>query len=156
MCGPGLTVFGGSLSARLLGAAVLGFFWQQIAFVGHDIGHNSITHRRSVDYMLGAVNVALFGVSMGWWKRSHNTHHVVCNSVENDPDIQHLPVLAVTPSIFKGFVSTYHAKGFAPLVLDPIAHFIVRCLSLSLSLSLSVCVCVCLCVCVCVCVCVCA
>ncbi len=121
----GLTVLGGSLGARMLGAVALGFFWQQIAFVGHDIGHNSITHKRSVDYMLGAVNVALFGVSMGWWKRSHNTHHVVCNSVENDPDIQHLPVLAVTPSIFKGFVSTYHAKAFAPLVLDPIAHFIV-------------------------------
>ena len=26
--------------------------------------------------MLGAVNVAVMGVSMGWWKRSHNTHHV--------------------------------------------------------------------------------
>ena len=119
------TVWGGGVGVRTLGAVLLGLFWQQLAFVGHDIGHNSITHRRNVDYMLGAGNVALFGVSMGWWKRSHNTHHVVCNSVENDPDIQHLPVLAVTPSIFKGVMSTYHAKAFSPLVLDPIAHFII-------------------------------
>ena len=81
--------------------------------------------KRGVDSLLGAAHVALFGVSMAWWKRSHNTHHVVCNSVENDPDIQHLPVLAVSPAIFEGFASTYHAKAFAPLVLDPIAHFIV-------------------------------
>jgi len=32
------------------------------------------------------------GISLAWWKRSHNVHHVVCNSIENDPDIQHLPV----------------------------------------------------------------
>ncbi|KAH8093631.1 hypothetical protein JL720_4778 [Aureococcus anophagefferens] len=121
----GLTVAGGGAGPRLLGAAVLGFFWQQLAFLGHDIGHNSITHKRGVDSLLGAAHVALFGVSMAWWKRSHNTHHVVCNSVENDPDIQHLPVLAVSPAIFEGFASTYHAKAFAPLVLDPIAHFIV-------------------------------
>ena len=34
-------------------------------------------------------------------------------------------MLAVSPAIFEGFASTYHAKAFAPLVLDPIAHFIV-------------------------------
>lgn len=120
-----LTTQGGGAAMRLLGAVVLGGFWQQTAFVGHDIGHNSITHNRATDYLLGTVNVALFGVSMGWWKRSHNTHHVICNSVEHDPDIQHLPVLAVTPSIFKGVISTYHNKAFVPLVLDPIAHFII-------------------------------
>ena len=78
-------VTGISMSTRILGSVILGCFWQQLAFVGHDIGHNSVTHERSVDYLLGAVNVALFGVSMGWWKRSHNTHHVVTNSVEHDP-----------------------------------------------------------------------
>ena len=119
------TVLGGSPAYRMLGAVVLGCFWQQLAFVGHDIGHNSVTHKRSVDYALGAANVSLFGVSMGWWKRSHNTHHVVTNSVEHDPDIQHLPVLAVTPSFFKGFYSTYHDKVFEPLLLNPIARFII-------------------------------
>ena len=29
------------------------------------------------------------------WKSDHNTHHVVCNAVEHDPNIQHMPMLAV-------------------------------------------------------------
>jgi fatty acid desaturase/predicted heme/steroid binding protein len=119
------TAWGQSTSARMAGAVVLGLFWQQLAFVGHDIGHNSVTHNRAIDYVLGAANVAFFGVSMGWWKKSHNTHHVVTNSVEHDPDIQHLPVLAVSPSIFKGFFSTYHKKVFCPLLLDPVARFVI-------------------------------
>jgi fatty acid desaturase len=52
-------------------------------------------------------------LSLGWWKRSHNTHHVVCNSVENDPDIQHLPVFAVAAKCFDWpFLSSYHNKTF--------------------------------------------
>ena len=47
-----------------LGAVGRGGFWQQTACVGHDIGDNSITHNRATDYLLGAANVALFGVSL--------------------------------------------------------------------------------------------
>jgi len=51
------------------------------------------------------------GLSTCWWKRNHNTHHVTCNSVEHDPDIQHMPILAVTPKIWdKPFWSTYYDK----------------------------------------------
>ena len=32
---------------HMLGACLIGLFWQQVAFVGHDIGHNSITHNRN-------------------------------------------------------------------------------------------------------------
>lgn len=48
-----------STGMHMLGACLIGLFWQQVAFVGHDIGHNSITHNRATDYMLGAVNVAI-------------------------------------------------------------------------------------------------
>jgi fatty acid desaturase len=30
---------------------------------------------------------------------SHNVHHIVCNSIEHDPDIQHLPFFAISPAI---------------------------------------------------------
>lgn len=30
-------------------AVFMGMFWQQIAFAGHDVGHNSITHDRDTD-----------------------------------------------------------------------------------------------------------
>jgi len=62
------------------------------------------------------------GISIGWWKRSHNVHHVVCNSIENDPDIQHLPVFAIDKGIFGKFWSSYHQKW---IVTDAVARFIV-------------------------------
>merc|ERR1712129_476083 len=30
--------------SRLLGAAVMGIFWQQLAGLGHDLGHSGVTH----------------------------------------------------------------------------------------------------------------
>jgi len=62
------------------------------------------------------------GISIGWWKRSHNVHHIVCNSIDHDPDIQHLPAMAVTTGIFQGFYSSYHMKEF---VFDPVSRFLV-------------------------------
>ena len=55
---------------------------------------------------------ALMGLSVGWWKSDHNTHHVVCNAVEHDPNIQHMPMLAVTEKIFEqpSFWDSYHKK----------------------------------------------
>lgn len=34
------------------------------------------------------VGPLLTGVSTAWWKRSHNAHHVVTNSITHDPDIR--------------------------------------------------------------------
>ena len=105
-----LTLF---LEQRLLGAIVLGAFWQQLAFVGHDVGHNSLSHIRKADLFWGTLLGNLTGgISLAWWKRSHNVHHIVCNSVENDPDIQHVPLIAITQKMFKPFWSTYHQKYF--------------------------------------------
>jgi delta8-fatty-acid desaturase len=94
-----------------------------LAFVGHDLGHNSVTQNQWYDNVIG-VTLGNFagGISTGWWKRSHNVHHIVCNSVEHDPDIQHLPALSISSKIFKGFWSTYHMKAF---VFDPVARFLV-------------------------------
>ncbi|KAK8286479.1 hypothetical protein V6Z12_D08G298400 [Gossypium hirsutum] len=33
----------------------------------------------------------LAGISMGWWKWTHNAHHIACNSLDFDPDLQHMP-----------------------------------------------------------------
>ena len=42
-----------AVARSLGGGVVLGLFWQQVAFVGHDIGHNAFTHSRAVDAALG-------------------------------------------------------------------------------------------------------
>jgi len=110
-------------SLILLGGVALGFFWQQIAFVGHDIGHNSITHVRELDWWWGSFVTLFFGVSGQWWKRSHNTHHIFPNSLDWDPDIQHLPFLAIDSKLFKGIFSFYHGHRFE---FDFISSLFVR------------------------------
>eukprot|EP00539_Tryblionella_compressa_P000751 CAMPEP_0178744054 /NCGR_PEP_ID=MMETSP0744-20121128/6540_1 /TAXON_ID=913974 /ORGANISM="Nitzschia punctata, Strain CCMP561" /LENGTH=501 /DNA_ID=CAMNT_0020397111 /DNA_START=325 /DNA_END=1830 /DNA_ORIENTATION=+ len=108
-----------------LSGALLGLFWQQMAFVGHDLGHNSMTHNLQVDSFWGIiVGNLMTGVSMAWWKRSHNVHHVVTNSCDYDPDIQHLPVMAVDPTFFsQPLFSTYTNRY---LQVDELSHFLVK------------------------------
>jgi len=112
-----------SSTSHMLGAAVMGIFWQQLAGIGHDMGHSGITHNFHFDHSFCSTLVAFMGISVCWWKRNHNTHHIVCNSIEHDPDIQHLPAFAVTPEIFKKpFWSTYYNELKA---MDAVARFLV-------------------------------
>jgi fatty acid desaturase len=109
--------------AHMTGAILLASFWQQLAFSGHDVGHNAITHNRATDLFWGTLVGNTFGgISLEWWKRSHNVHHIVCNSIENDPDIQHLPVMAVDSRMLGNYWSNYHKKYFTT---DAIARFLV-------------------------------
>jgi len=112
-----------STSLILLGGGILGFFWQQVAFVGHDVGHNSVTHIRELDWWWSSIVTLFFGVSGQWWKRSHNTHHIFPNSLDWDPDIQHLPFIAIDSKLFSGVYSFYHRHRFE---FDCIASMFVR------------------------------
>jgi fatty acid desaturase/cytochrome b involved in lipid metabolism len=118
-------LFSDSPLVHALAGALLGMFWQQMAYIGHDLGHNAITHDRITDSCWGLlVGNLMTGVSVGWWKRSHNVHHIVTNSVDYDPDIQHLPVMAVDPVFLsKPIYSTYQGQY---LQLDRLAHFFVK------------------------------
>ena len=66
----------------LTSAVFLGLFWHQIMFSAHDAGHLSITNNFKVDTTIG-IFIADFccGLSMGWWKSSHNVHHLVPNHI---------------------------------------------------------------------------
>ncbi|SPO01320.1 probable delta 8-sphingolipid desaturase [Cephalotrichum gorgonifer] len=89
----------------------LGFFWHQASFCVHDAGHMGITHNFTVDTLIGMfLSNFCGGLSLGWWKWSHNVHHIVTNSPEHDPDNQHLPFLAVNHRFFRSLYSTYHHK----------------------------------------------
>jgi fatty acid desaturase len=106
------------------GAVCMALVWQQLAFIGHDAGHASITGYRLFDLKLGVLfGNAVGGVSIGWWKRSHNVHHCETNSVEHDPDIQHLPFLAMSNKLLTPFYSTYHQKIFN---VNVISQFFVQ------------------------------
>jgi len=109
---------------HLLGALFMAFFWQQVAFVGHDLGHNSVTHDRDTDFFWAAcLGDAIGGISMGWWKDSHDVHHIYCNSNEHDMNIQHQPIFAVDKSMFGRFFSTYHKRW---IQTDAAARFLVQ------------------------------
>jgi delta8-fatty-acid desaturase len=62
-------------------ACFLGLFWHQIMFTAHDAGHRGITRNITADTMIG-IFIADFccGLSIGWWKSSHNVHHLVTNA----------------------------------------------------------------------------
>lgn len=49
-------------------------------FTAHDAGHRAITGNFTVDSLIG-VFIADFccGLSIGWWKSSHNVHHIITN-----------------------------------------------------------------------------
>ncbi|KAK1826842.1 hypothetical protein QBC39DRAFT_315973 [Podospora conica] len=104
-------------------AFFLGAFWHQLVFTAHDAGHMGITHRFQADTVIGIV-IADFlgGLSLGWWKRSHNVHHIVTNSPEHDPDIEHLPFFAVSHRLLGGLRSTYYERV---MEYDAAARFFV-------------------------------
>ena len=76
-----------STTARMVGAGVMGIFWQQLAGIGHDIGHSAITHSFHTDHAIGSLLATIMGLSTCWWKSNHNTHHVACNAIEHDPNM---------------------------------------------------------------------
>jgi delta8-fatty-acid desaturase len=103
--------------------AFLGLFWHQLVFLAHDSGHMGITHNFTIDTLIGMVVAApIGGLSLGWWKRTHNVHHIVTNSPEHDPDNQHLPVFAVSHRFLGSLFSTYHNRIMA---YDAVAKFVV-------------------------------
>ncbi|KAB2571863.1 Delta 8-sphingolipid desaturase [Lasiodiplodia theobromae] len=94
-------------------AVFLGLFWQQIMFTAHDAGHRGITGNFVIDTLIGAF-IADFccGLSIGWWKSSHNVHHLVTNMPEHDPDIQNIPLFSTSPTYFKSIRSTFYNFTF--------------------------------------------
>ena len=102
----------------------LGFLWHQLVFTAHDAGHMGITHSFTIDSIIGIV-IADFmgGLSLGWWKRNHNVHHVVTNRPEHDPDIEHMPFFAISHRFFDSLQSTYYERI---MKYDPFARFAIK------------------------------
>lgn len=56
-----------------LSGLFMGIFWHQITFAAHDAGHMGITHNFTIDTCIGIFIANFFGgLSLGWWKLSHN------------------------------------------------------------------------------------
>ncbi|KAF4973796.1 hypothetical protein FZEAL_9215 [Fusarium zealandicum] len=107
-----------------LSAFLLGALWHQLVFSAHDAGHMGITHNFHVDSFIGII-IADFigGLSMGWWKRNHNVHHIVTNAPEHDPDIEHMPLFAISHRLLGNLTSTYYEKVMA---YDAVAKVLLK------------------------------
>jgi len=69
-------------------AVVFGAVWTQVAFLGHDAGHQQIFSSRRLNDVLGrGLGNFLVGLSYGWWVDTHNRHHANPNHEDRDPDI---------------------------------------------------------------------
>ncbi|KGQ02574.1 hypothetical protein BB8028_0002g10130 [Beauveria bassiana] len=111
-----LALFCGSLlclkyGQYFLSGLCLGLMWHQLVFTAHDAGHIGITHNYQVDSLLGILIADYIGgLSMGWWKNNHNVHHIVTNAPEHDPDIEHMPLFAVSHRLLASLRSTYYDR----------------------------------------------
>jgi delta8-fatty-acid desaturase len=105
-------------------AIPLACFWHQLTFTVHDAAHMGITHDFTIDSTI-AMTIAswLGGLSAGWWKRSHNVHHLVTNDPEHDPDIQYIPIFAVTHRFLESLTSTYYERF---MEYDAVAKVLIR------------------------------
>ena len=111
--------------ATLWVAALLGVLFTQMAFVGHDAGHQQIFSSHHANRLVGlAVGNVLTGVSFGWWVPKHNAHHAYPNQIGRDPDIGTgviaFPVATEGSARRKGtarLLARYQAWLFFPLLL---------------------------------------
>ncbi|KAI0098377.1 fatty acid/sphingolipid desaturase [Daldinia grandis] len=105
-------------------AVCLGAFWHQLVFTAHDAGHMGITHGFHTDTVIGIIVADFFGgLSIGWWKRNHNVHHIVTNAPEHDPDIEHMPFMAVSHRFFTSMRSTFYERV---MEYDAVSKFMLR------------------------------
>lgn len=110
------------LWVQLLNAVLMSVAFAQVAYLGHDSGHQQMFRTlRKNDAMLMAVNF-LTGLDRSWWIDKHHRHHRRPNDATFDLDIN-LPFLAFTDeqAINKSgilrFVVKYQAFFLFPLML---------------------------------------
>ncbi|OAY82455.1 Delta(8)-fatty-acid desaturase 2 [Ananas comosus] len=97
--------------AHLLSGALVGLLWIQSGWMGHDSGHYPILPSRGLNRLLQICSGnCVTGISIAWWKRNHNAHHIACNSLDFDPDLQHLPLFAVSPRLFAPLFSVFYRR----------------------------------------------
>jgi len=120
-------------AVNMVGALLLGLFWQQCGWLAHDFLHHQVFKTRALGDLAGIVIGNVFqGFSVHWWKTKHNSHHAVPNleastpeSADGDPDIDTMPLLAWTlrmaenakDSAFRRGMIQWQAVYFFPILL---------------------------------------
>lgn len=128
-----MAVYFDSMIMHVIGAVLLGLFWQQCGWLAHDFLHHQVFKTRALGDLAGVVIGNLFqGFSVQWWKSKHNSHHAVPNlhesspdAADGDPDIDTMPILAWTlkmaetakDSVVGRFMIRWQAVFYFPVLL---------------------------------------
>lgn len=107
----------------VLSGVTMGIFWQQIAGMGHDLGHSSCLSTRKANRLIGSVLSGLTGLSSVWWRNSHFQHHAHTNIQDEDPDIIHVPLFMISDKLLTPF---YHNFNHTHVCTDRIAKILIR------------------------------
>lgn len=88
-----LSVYFATLGHWLLSAVLMGIFWQQSGWLGHEYAHHCVFWSRKLNNAIVYLSSNVMqGFSVNWWKDRHNSHHAITNVLEDDPDVQNLPL----------------------------------------------------------------
>lgn len=102
---------------------LLGAVWIQSGWIGHDSAHCGLVGHKKIDRIIQlAAGNCMSGISIAWWKRNHNSHHIACNSLDHDPDLQHVPLFAVSSGYFGSLYSYFYDRK---MNFDGLARFSV-------------------------------
>ena len=108
---------------NLLIAVYFAVIRTQLAFLGHDSGHQQICATLRANDRLSLVLGFLTGMSHRWWVDKHTLHHAHPNQMGKDPDIGENRFIAWTPEQllnrgpFGHRVARWQAFLFFPLLL---------------------------------------
>jgi fatty acid desaturase len=104
-------------------AAIMGILFTQLAFLGHDGGHQQVFRSKRANDTIGIVaGDLLVGLSYGWWVDKHNRHHAKPNFEGYDPDIGDGVLAFTTDQVaartgaFGRFMARHQAWLFFPLL----------------------------------------
>lgn len=118
-----LVLFTTGWLSHMIAGGLMGFLWIQSGWVGHDSGHYVVMTSKWMNRFTQILTGnCLTGISIGWWKRNHNAHHIATNSLDFDPDIQHLPMFAVSNKFFASLTSIYYGHK---MTFDSVSRFFI-------------------------------
>lgn len=116
-------LYSDSVLVHLVCGGLMGFLWIQSGWIGHDSGHHQVMMSRDLNRFAQLLTGnCLAGISIAWWKWNHNAHHIACNSLEFDPDLQHMPLFAVSSKLFNSLTSYIYERK---MNFDSVARFFV-------------------------------
>ncbi|EFJ25110.1 hypothetical protein SELMODRAFT_231254 [Selaginella moellendorffii] len=119
-------IFSSSAIVHCASAVLLGFAWIQAGWIGHDTGHTGMTGSPRADSWIGLlIGNALSGIGFQWWLRNHNAHHFSCNNLEYDPDLQYMPIFAISSRFFRSSRALHSYFYDREMAFDAIARLLV-------------------------------